>query len=400
MNRRVIFIDETANIAGAEINLLNMIGLLAAKGWTPLVILPEPGPLVERLMAQGIAVHFVPHPPFISTTIYLNRSYPLPNPLGFLISLLAGLVWTVRLSRFLQAHPCGVVHTISTWAHASGGLAARIRNLPLAWHFQEIVSIRAGWGLYRRMVMFAARILPDRILCISNPVAEQFLEATKVQNKVVLLRNTIDIERYAQAPENMDCQNKSLDSPLNIVTVARLTPWKGQEIVLEAAQRLNERGIPFRWRLVGDESLGLPGYGQHLHSSIVRLGLSEHVHLTGWIDDMPGLYQEEDILVHIPTEPEPFGLVLAEALSAGLPVITTNHGGAAALVADAGGIVVPPGEAQPVVEALCHWWYAPEDRRRTGNMARQFAERAFSLDSYVERLTAVYAEMLEERHGW
>lgn len=390
MTRSVVFVDETSEIGGAEINLLMVAPGLKASGWDLRVVVPQAGRLGMRLHELGVAVDYVAKPALISSSFYVGHQYKLPNPLALLINPIQGLIWISRLRRCFDQTQPAVVQTVSMWSHAFAGLAARLAGYPVAWHFQDIVSHRSGFGLYRWLVLLWARYIPNRIICISDLVADQFRADARISAKVHVLWNTVDTTNYL-AGDLVAARNT--DRPFTIGTVARLTPWKGHEIALAAALELKRRGTPFRWLFAGEEALGAPGYRSRLLDLIRTNGLEAEVELAGWVADMPGFYRSLDALVHVPTEPEPFGLVLAEAIAAGLPVIASAGGGADRLVELAGGTLVPARQAKPVAAALIALQARPDDLQQRKLRARAFAEQQFGVGSYTQQLIEIYQSL-------
>ena len=389
MSRVVVFLDETAEIGGAEVNILMVAPRLAALGWQPRVIVPGPGPLAERLRALHIPVDYVPRPRLFSSSFYIGQRHKFANPLALPANMLLGLIWVARLALFLRRTRPALVQTVSMWAHAFGGLAARLAGCPLIWHVQGVVGARAGLGLYRALLRLCARAIPQRILCISELVAAQFQGDARLAAKIGLLWNTIDLDQFALGA----AASAGPPHPFTIGTAARLTPWKGQEVALAAARELKHLGIPFRWRFAGEEALGSSGYRAHLLQLIHRLGLDAEIELVGWVGDMPGFYRSLDVLVHVPLAPEPFGLVLGEALAAGLPIVA-SPGGADAILRGAGTLFAPAGDAMAVAAHLAALYVSPAERAQLGARARAVAERAFSTQRYAEQLGQVYWQVI------
>jgi glycosyltransferase involved in cell wall biosynthesis len=393
MVHQVIFVDETAQIGGAEINLLTILPSLASGGWGCGVILPQEGPFSQNLSRLNISVYEVPRLPLPSTSFYIRHRYKLPNPLAFLLAILGGLVWLARLYRFFKQTRPAVVQTISMWSHAFAGGAARLAGCPVIWHFQDIIQPSAGLGLYRRLMLLWARWIPDRIICISDKVAGQFEANPVLRRKVKVLWNTVDTQRFA--PTEAEPRSTSQKAVLKIGTVARLTPWKGQELALQAARLLKKDSVQFHWYFAGDESLGSPGYYAHLQALIRQWGLEQEVEFLGWVDNIPALYHSLEVLVHLPTEPEPFGLVLAEAMASGLTVIATQGGGAEPLVLASGGTIVPVDRPEAVAQTLAALWQTPEELARRRRLARRFAEQQFGLQNYLQTLLELYESVLK-----
>ncbi len=391
MSERVLFIDETAQVGGAEVNLLTLAARLQARGWEVRVVLPEQGPLSEKLAAADVPVDYVPGVPDKSLSFHVG-SLKLPDPLAWLVDMWKSLTWVAGLRRYLRANEPPLVHTMSFWAHVCGGAAARLAGVPVVSHFQELVGVTSALGLYRRLIHAWARWVPDHIVCISPKVAEQFDRLPRLRAKTSVILNTVDVEEFAPVPEvNEETYGKD---GLRIGTVARLIPWKGQHVALEAAGMMKGK-IDFEWLFVGGASLGSSAYAQRVKNQAQRLGLEKHVEFVDWIEDMPDFYRSLDVLVHVPTEPEPFGLVLGEAMACGVPVVTTAGGGAEELVRAGQGLVVPPGDAEVVASSLLGLGESPEDRQARGREARGLAAQTFSVPQYVSQWLEVYQSVKE-----
>ena len=85
MSQKILFLDETAEIGGAEINLINLASGLKKIGWNPEVILPNEGVLFQRLTHLGISVYSVSGVPTQSVSAYLWGQFKVPNPLAWAV---------------------------------------------------------------------------------------------------------------------------------------------------------------------------------------------------------------------------------------------------------------------------------------------------------------------------
>ncbi len=101
MNRQIFFIDETANIGGAEINLLVLLPELKKEGWEPHVALPQNGPLAVSMREKNIPVHIIPGAPKYSVSFYM-REAKVPNPLALVANALLGIVWGTWILGFAR----------------------------------------------------------------------------------------------------------------------------------------------------------------------------------------------------------------------------------------------------------------------------------------------------------
>jgi glycosyltransferase involved in cell wall biosynthesis len=124
--------------------------------------------------------------------------------------------------------------------------------------------------------------------------------------------------------------------------------------------------------------------------------MTDRLRFTGPREDVPLLLPALDALVHLPRD-ESFGLTLAEAMAAGLPTVTTNIGGCREIVRDCvTGLLVPPGDASALTEAL-EWLLDPEEgaarRAAFGEAGRRVVAENFSRERQIDLLQALYHEI-------
>jgi glycosyltransferase involved in cell wall biosynthesis len=128
------------------------------------------------------------------------------------------------------------------------------------------------------------------------------------------------------------------------------------------------------------------------------LGIDGRVRFTGWRygpDRMPDVHRAFDVFVLASRQPEPFGLVVLEAMATGRPVIATAHGGPLDIIHDGrDGELVPPGDAAAMAKAILAFVADPDRRARVGALARARVSESFTAEQYVAGIDAVYREVL------
>ena len=154
--------------------------------------------------------------------------------------------------------------------------------------------------------------------------------------------------------------------------VGRLQQWKGQDRLLQAQALLREHGHPLHLVIVGGDSYGLsPRYAASLPELIARLGLDDAVTLTGEVADATALIERFDVLVNA-SDPEPFGIVLIEAMAAGVPVVAVDAGGPRDIVEHARtGMLARSGEPADLAAALEPLLSSRALRRELGDAGRE-----------------------------
>lgn len=183
---------------------------------------------------------------------------------------------------------------------------------------------------------------------------------------------------------------------LRLLAVGRLSYYKGFDVLLDAMALLRDRlrgGLP-RLLLVGD--------GEHagrLREHAGRLALHDLIRFTGAVDDMALLaaYASADAFV-LPSldRSEAFGLVLLEAMRAGLPVIASRIAGSGVIDVVADGVngeLVPPGDAAALADVLARWSGDRERLAALGIAGHQRWRSRFTLEASAEDIASIYRRL-------
>ena len=138
--------------------------------------------------------------------------------------------------------------------------------------------------------------------------------------------------------------------PPRLLCVGSLTPRKGQDVLVRALARVRE--LPWQCTLIGSRTRH-PAYASAVAELVRATGLEDRIQLAGECDDtaLHQAYAAADLFV-LPSHHEGYGMVVAEALAAGLPVLSTTGGALAATLPAGAGVAVPPGDVDALAGAL------------------------------------------------
>jgi phosphatidylinositol alpha-1,6-mannosyltransferase len=194
------------------------------------------------------------------------------------------------------------------------------------------------------------------------------------------------------------CDRYGLKGGRWLLSVSPLAPHKGIDTVLRALALLEGKEADVRYAVVGE------GEGRReLERLAHTLGLADRVRFLGGVPDadLPGLYNLADVYVgasrRTPLTAEGFGIALAEAASAGRPVIAGRTGGIPEAVKDGEtGLLVDAERPAEVAEAVRRLLREPKLARRLGTAARREIERYYNWDRVARDLAAVAAEVGRE----
>jgi glycosyltransferase involved in cell wall biosynthesis len=396
---RILYLNPCGNIGGGEAALLTAIGSLSAlrPGWSLEMMIAEDGPLARAARQAGASVHLLPFPEPLSR---MGDSSLGGAGLGTVAkhalklagngALLAGYLFQLR--QLIGRRQPNIVHTNGLKMHALGAFAAG-RRPTLVWHLQDYLSNRP---LMRRALSVLAH-KPQCILGVSESVAGDIRSVLPKNTNVSCMYNGISTERYAPDGPALDldaCSNlPRSQGAFRVGLVATFAHWKGHRTYLEALALLRDR-IPVRAYVIGG-AVYRTADSQHsqeeLETLAASLGLQGHVGFTGFVDNTEQAIRSLDVVVHASTRPEPFGLVIAEAMACERAVIISRAGGATELIEDeVTGLASPPGDPRALAAAIERLYRQPELRRQMGVAGRLRVLQKFDSSVMGERLAGIY----------
>lgn len=262
------------------------------------------------------------------------------------------------------------------------------RPTVLSYH-SDVVRQRRLLRLYRPLMMRTLRGV-GRILVSSPAYLESSPVLAAVRDRCTVIPYGIAQERFREpAPDAQRLRSALGPGPL-VLFVGVLRYYKGLRYLLEAM-----RHVPARLVIVGEGPEGAA-----LREQTEALGLTGKVTFAGRVEDeaLPAYYQAADVFCLPASErSEAFGLVQVEALSAGLPIVSTELGTGTSFVNrdDVSGLVVPARNAEALAQALTRLVQDGALRQRLAAGARQRAE-TFTAERMLAEIEQVYAEVLAQ----
>jgi len=382
--RTILQVIPRLDAGGAERTTIDVADALVRAGARALVA-SEGGRLASELQAIGGVLL-----PFPAAT---------KNPLAMLLNVR-------KLARLMIAERVDLVHARSrapAWVSLG---ACRIAERPLvttyhgAYNGASTLKLRYNSVMARGDVVIAnsqftadmiTRLYPqarDRLCVIPRGTdLRAFSPASVERTRVVRLRETWGLAPHERV----------------VLVAARLTAWKGQRILVEAAHLLQAHGLEdVRYILAGDAQ-GRDGYVRELDALIQKCGLAGVVSRVGHCDDMPAALMIASVLAVPSIDPEAFGRVAVEAQAMGAMVVASDRGAVAETVlappqtpAEARtGWRIPPGDPQALADALkAALTMGATAREAISRRARAHVESRFSLEQMTRETLAAYLSAL------
>jgi glycosyltransferase involved in cell wall biosynthesis len=367
--------------------------------WQFQVLLPGNGPLRERVSQTRAICTVVPMPAAVSrlgewAAVQEGWSARSQVALGIRLCGTAAALpgYESQLTRAISDFRPDLVHTNGLKAHVLGG-RLRWPNAALVWHLHEYISRRklTRW-LLRRYVSRCSAIVAN-----SASVAADVTASIAPPCAVHVVPNAVDLDVFSPGGASVDLDRLAgLSSvPRNVIRVGLVAAygrWKGHEVFLDALRQLASR-LPIRGYIIGGpiyDTSNSQLTRADLETMIHSRGLDGCVGLTGFVEAAPAM-RALDVVVHASTQPEPFGLVIAEAMACGKAVVTTGYGGAAELIANGhDALVAAAGQSAAVADAIEKLAYDPTLRAAIGERARETAGVRFAPAAVASQLAHVF----------
>lgn len=292
-----------------------------------------------------------------------------------------------RIAAIVSQRRIDVVHTHMSSAHFFGILlrwlagvpcvaTAHSRHFQLHWMFNEyVIAVSEATRRYHQRYNF---VRPSRIETIHN---------------------FIDYRRMSEVPPDTRAKLRAAsgieESCLAIGIVGEVIPRKGLIYLIGAMPKILAAVPQTRLIVVGNRNDA--EYVAKAEAVAGRLGVASRIIWMGHRDDVEQIMAAVDLCV-LPSLEEPLGMVILEAMAAGLPVVATTVGGIPECVAHGvTGTLVPPADSDALAEAILALLRSPRRRREFGAAGRQRVREEFSAESQVPRLEAIFTRLARQK---
>ena len=305
-----------------------------------------------------------------------------------------------RLQGVIEKHQINVVHARSRAPAWSAYYAAKRSQVPFIATYHGTYSAKSSVKRAYNAIMTKgvktianSHFIAEHIHQEYNLSTEQIVTIPRGADFSNLNPNKVD---RADAGAMRRSWGLSEDARPIILLPGRLTRWKGQMALIEAAAEIVKMGRKDFVCVLAGDAQGRTDYEEELKTRIAQLGLEDHVHLVGHVDDMTTAYGLAHVVVSASTRPEAFGRIAVEAQAMQKPVVVTDHGGARETVLNGKtGWRVTPGDPLALAQAIdATLAMTPESRQKMGQTGRNHVLKAYSVNQMCAKTLAVYWDVL------
>jgi glycosyltransferase involved in cell wall biosynthesis len=393
---RIVFLDPSGELGGAETALLEVLAALreARPGWTLSLVTSAEGPLIDRASALGVSATALPFPAQLAQLGEWGQR--LTSAAQFRLALhgaraaLPTLAYTRRLGRHLAALNPDVLHTNGLKMHVLGA-RCRPGKARVLWHLHDYPDARPLSRTLLESHAHRCSVAVANSESVAIAARRLFGDAIRVH----AVHNAVDLDRFSPDGHRLDLDAAAGLPPLaangiKVGLIGTFARWKGHDVFLKALAEMNGN-VPVRGYVVGGpiyQTTSSQFSIEELREMGARLNPGS-VAFVGPVSDVPAAMRALDIVVHASVEPEPFGLVVAEAMACGRPVVVSRAGGAAE-IAQQGAVFHQPGDHRDLAARIAELAAQPSLRATLGAAGRAAASLLFSRARLATRLVPLY----------
>jgi glycosyltransferase involved in cell wall biosynthesis len=360
----VLHLQKVAGISGSEAHLLSLLPRLKERGWDIRFMMlheHEPGAweFARELKARGIPLDSIP----LAADV---------DPIAFL-----------RLAAYLARMRPRILHTHLVHADVYGQLTGALTGVPVR------VSTKHGFNEFRENRGFALgdraiASLAHRHIAISRGLARYLEEVEGFDG------SSFEIVHYGIDPDGEPAPFAGREPRL--LCVGRLIPIKGHIVLFRAFAEARRKVPSLRLDIAGRGPLE-----PALRALAKELEIEDAVTFLGYVVPVQRAIEDAAIVV-VPSMGEGFGMVALEAMERARPVIAAEIGGLGELVEEGvTGLLVPPGEAEPLADAIVRLASDPPLARELGRAGRRRALEQFLQERCTDRTELLYEASLNGR---
>jgi len=261
-----------------------------------------------------------------------------------------------------------------------------------------VICYERGFAAYTKKHVKVSADL-DCSIPVSDAVCNHMMSYGFRAKRIEMIYDGIDPSAYL-----VKNTPASIKAGLNIPYTSRvmgiignIRPWKGQKYFIDAFLELSSEYEDLYGIVAGGWSKEDESFVEDLKKTVYEAGLENRLIFTGYRKDVPELLSILDVFVHASTKPEPFGMVILEAMAARKPIVATNLGGPLEILNNGEcGILVSPGDGKAIEEACKRYLNYPLLAEENVSKAYRRLTGNFHISQTVDRTVNLFKQVLRK----
>jgi L-malate glycosyltransferase len=385
---RILYVNHTANVSGAERVLLDMLKGLDRKRYEPVLLCPSEGRLRSEVRELDVLCRPLP----AVTARFSLRPDRLLRALASMLQAIFALREQIN-----ELKP-DLVHANTIRSGILATVATVGTGTPVVWHVHDILPKHPLSSVIRLFARLSGR---THIVAVSHAAARAFCGALDFKGRARTIHNGVDLETFPLKVAGAAPFREKFGIPQNsflVCAVGQVCKRKGLLELIDAFQRICKSAPKMHLAIVGTVVFKHEEpYFQAMREMVDRSPCAERIHFTGELSNVSEVLQGSDLLV-LNSWQEPFGLVLVEAMSSGTPVLATRVGGIPEIVTDqVNGWLVEKGDSVALASRLLNLSIAGNLLSDVARSAHQTTCPQFALQRFHDNLGRLYSEFDSEQ---
>lgn len=316
----------------------------------------------------------------------LGIPYPIPK-----VSSCRTFLQAVKFNDLVHAHGHPYLSSL-----VAAKLAKRYHKPFVLTQHNTFIDYKGMWNTVEWLndIFVGKQVLKsaDKIIAVSNATKNYVLSLGAAAEKVEVVYNGVDLDRFRIFPAAKAKIRKKHSIPLNAVvavTVRRLVYKNGIDTLIEAAKMALKMNKDLVFLVIGRG----PDFVD-IKAKIEQLGISQRFILAGFVpdEDLPDYYNAADFFVLPSKSGEGLPLVALEAMACGLPLVTTDVGGIREILIKGYGKLVPPDAPKTLADAILE--FSTSAILGSKEKLRDEVEKSYGWDANVDKMVKIYEEFI------
>jgi len=390
MKKTVLFLEHCIDdtVGGSHYCLLEICRAIDTSEYKVLVAFYQKNDLLQSFLDAGAEVIILkPNTPFLLPDFVphvINKLIRMP--INFIKTLVIRPVywWSI-----LKKYNVSILHLNNTFTTDHDAIVgALLSNTECVAHVRGIQPV-----IDKMSRKFSKKL--SAIISISNAVTDNLLKNKIPDNKINLIFDGISSDRIVNSVSESDIkkQYKLSDTSKIIGIIGNVKVWKGQEVVVDAMLQLATTQPDLHCFIVG--SISDNDYYDRLKNKLSGTEAESKVHFVGYQNNVADFLNVFDIFIHASVEPEPFGIVILEAMALSKPVIVSNIGAPKEIILDKiSGLLFESGDASSLFNAIQYLMQDEQVRSSMGEQGRKRLHDNFTSQINIDKISKLYNKVL------
>lgn len=381
---KILFLHSGAELYGADQILLTIVSNLDKDKFEAIVVLPNEGPLLEKMKEKGIRVEVIPYP------IVRRQYFNVKGIFNFIGNYFKSCK---KLSDFIEKEEIDIIHN-NTIAVLEGIYLKKKNKIKLVTHIHEMIDHPklVAKFLYKIHLQNC-----DKVILVSKAVEKHIMHLLKKSySNIEVVNNGIENVRYENNSIDYYKQFSIPQEAKIVAIVGRINAIKGQDEFIRAMEKVVKNNENTYGLIIGDSFEGQEWRIDEIKKIIKEKKLENKIKYCGFRNDIKNIYNIINVLVLSSVQYDSFPTVVLEAMSVGIPTVAYKCGGVEEMIKNGyNGYLVEQYNidmlSNKIAEALFN-------KSNMENNAKIYFQQNFTIEIFIKKIEIIY-ENWRTDHG-